>query len=125
MLEFIKDSLKGLLADSRYCHIYRPQPGIVEIRSGIRYGRGKLLATGTEAQPGEAVPTLLAAHADAIGTRKLIATLDDLLQRPLRPGDPIPGALDPWHPALLEPGEIWHAGNRAAVEGFPLNLYPS
>ncbi len=82
MLEFIKDSLKGLLADSRYCHIYRPQPGIVEIRSGIRYGRGKLLATGTEAQPGEAVPTLLAAHADAIGTRKLIATLEAFREHP-------------------------------------------
>lgn len=62
VFEAFKDFWNSPAADSGHCHIGRSQTGIVEIRAGIHYGQGELLATGTETQPGEAVPILLVKH---------------------------------------------------------------
>ncbi len=124
MFEAFRNFWKSLSADGRYCHVYRPQRGIVQIHSGVIYGRGELLATGTEIQPGEAVPTLFAECAQKIGYRRLIGTPDDASISALRPGALVPGAFEPWYPALPVPGEIWTVKKEAVYAGFPRELCP-
>ncbi len=103
-----------------YCHVYRIEPNICEIRSGIRYGRGDLLASSSEPRIGEAVPELL--KNEAVGRRELVAT-PDTHAIPLI-GQWIPGADEFWHPFMPKPGEIWVVGKDAIANGFPSELIP-
>lgn len=110
--------------EEKFCHVYRPQPGIVEIRAGTRYGQGALLATRTEAYQGEAIPILLANARDRIGDRALVATPSIPCLSVPRVGMKIPGATDHWLAALPMPGDVWMVRKGAVENGFPVELTP-
>lgn len=100
-----------ILPSRYFYHVYRPSPGIVQVRSGAHYGEGKVLAQGTEnpAEPGTTVPELIETAWVHLQGRILCPTANGHTV----PGQPLMyltelfGANDP------RVGEVWaYAGRR-------------